>query len=530
MEKLEENNSRVSITFEMIRYITLYYLTVAVFLTFIQVFFEYKDIRSTIEESVSNIFSSFNDSLTNSIWEFNDNQTETILKGINQSPVVLGVKLIQPDNKVIYELNNKDKNQLKNVNQDKLGFFNPHRKFQFEHTLVKKLESGKSEVVGKLIVFSGNKVILDNLSSTIFYILVNSIIKTISLWTILIIFLRKKVKDPLGALIKQINDVDPQKPKVIEFNETEIDTIEVHKILVTFNSLIKELSKFKDVLEAIVENKSELLKEKSNEVQSLVAKLKNAQDQIINQEKMHSHSLVAAGIAHELKNPLNVTKNSIIILKNFIEEFRENQNHEDYLEDIEPILDMLINSSDRMEAIIRNMLLQAKPEYIEPTKIKLSEFVDVNLKLVQKSLKTKVSQSTKIEVDINEDIIIDVYPNEFGRLIVNLFENSFYALGEKLTKYKLKDKDFKPELKVSAKFYGTDKVLLTFHDNGVGIPKDIREQIFKPFFTTKPTGLGTGLGLYLVSDIVHKHNGELIIHSEEEVYTEFQIILPLKNF
>ena len=114
--------------------------------------------------------------------------------------------------------------------------------------------------------------------------------------------------------------------------------------------------------------------------------------------------------------------------------------------------------------------------------------------------------------------------------LFNLFENSFYALGEKLTKYKLKDKDFKPELKISAKFYGSDKVLLTVHDNGVGIPKDIREQVFKPFFTTKPTGLGTGLGLYLVSDIVHKHNGELTIHSEEDVYTEFQIVLPLKNF
>jgi signal transduction histidine kinase len=496
-----------------------------------QVVFEYYDIKKNINFNISELIVSFNDSLTNSLWEFNDNQTKAILTGIVESPSVIGVRLTDINNTELYSLN-IDPNMEQKVSPNNIGsIFTPNSLFQYKQELVKVLENGQKEKVGMLYIYSGNKIILEQLSRIIFYIIVNSVLKTISLWAILIIFFNRKVKKPLNQFVSRITSIDSQNPTPIAY-ESQFETEEIYQIQYSFNKLIKELKNFKDVLEAIVENKTELLKEKNIEVRTLISKLEDAQSQIVNQEKLNSLGLVSAGIAHELKNPLNLSKNSVLIIKDIfniddsgtvsIEQIKEKK-----LSSLPSVVNMLLESNDRMESIITNMLLQSRSEYTKPTEINLHSFVTMNLSIVQKSLKTKASTITKVSTEIDESQNIDVFPNELGRLLVNLFENAFFALSEKEKQAQNKGEDFTPELKVLVKKYGNNKVLLTVHDNGIGIPQNIRNKILEPFFTTKPTGLGTGLGLYLSYEIVKKHHGEIVINSEENVYTEIQITLPM---
>lgn len=527
----EENNSRISISFEVIRYITLYYFSVAVLLTIGQVIFEYNDIKNNINTSIKELTKSFNNSLTNSLWEFNDNQTKTILAGILESPSVLGVKLLDLNEKPIHELGEIGKNQFASKPNFLLKYISPNEYFVYKKVLKKQLENGQSEIVGTLYIYSGNKIILDQLSRILFYIIINSILKTISLWAILIIFFNTRVKKPLQSLVKKIKSLDPQNPETIVVEEST-DTEELYEIVHSFNNLIKELKNFKEILEAIVDNKTELLKEKNIEVRKLINKLEQAQNQIVNQEKLNSLGLVSAGIAHELKNPLNISKNSVLILKDILSIDDQNTSYDpssiisEKVNRIPSIISMLLESNNRMETIIKNMLLQSRTEYTKPTEINLFSFINMNLRVVQKSLQTKASTSAKITIDIDEDINIKVFPNELGRLLVNLYENSFFALSEKLQKMNTLGQEFSPELRTSVKRFGKNKILFTVHDNGLGIPNNIKDKILEPFFTTKPTGIGTGLGLYLSYEIIKKHHGEITINSEENVYTEIQIVLP----
>jgi signal transduction histidine kinase len=532
MNYTEENNSRISISFEVIRYITLYYFAVAITLTIGQVIFEYNDIKNNISTSINELTQSFNDSLTNSLWEFNDNQTKTILAGIYESPSVIAVKLLDKDNRLVHklgEMNTKDSNTSSSV---LMKYMSPNEYFSYEKKLVKYINQNEKEVIGTLYVYSGNIIILEKLSTIIFYIIVNSIIKTISLWAILIIFFNTRVKKPLQSLVQKVQSLDPQNPEPLVVEEAT-QTEELFQIVYSFNNLIRELRNFKDILEAIVDNKTELLKEKNIEVRNLIDKLDEARHQIVNQEKLNSLGLVSAGIAHELKNPLNISKNSVIILKDILslkgdgENFNSNEVDLKKLQDVPSIINMLLDSNQRMETIITNMLLQSRTEYTKPTDINLFAFINMNLMVVQKSLKTQASVITKLDVDIDEALSLKVFPNELGRLLVNLYENAFFALNEKLNRMLSTNTAYTPELKTSIKKYGNNKILFTIHDNGIGVPDSVKDKILEPFFTTKPTGLGTGLGLYLSYEIIKKHHGELKINSEEGVYTEIQIVLPV---
>lgn len=526
---IEEKSSKISISIEVIRYITFYYFSIAIILTIGQVIYEYNDIKKNINSSLVELSQSFNNSLTNSLWEFNENQTQTILTGILESPSTLGVKLTDSSGITTHELGKTNKIQNNTKEPSFFSFLDPDVFFGHKVDLIKTLENGKSQNVGSLHIYSGNKIILEQLSRIIFYIIVNSVLKTISLWAILVIFFNSKVKKPLHGLVEQIKEIDPQNPEPIKLSDENANTEEIFQIVDTFNHLVQELKNFKDILEAIIDNKTELIKEKNIEVRKLVNKLEQAQNQIVNQEKLNSLGLVSAGIAHELKNPLNISKNTVLILKNSLKLTNDNSldvekltEHE--LKKIPEFVNILLESNDRMETIIRNMLLQSRTENTKPTEINLNSFIQMNLRVVQKSLKSKSSSSARVLFDVDENLSVIVFASELGRLLVNLYENAFFALEEKLNSSP--GEDYTPELSTTVKEISENKILLSIHDNGIGIPKKLRDKILEPFFTTKPTGIGTGLGLYLSYEIIKKHHGKIKINSEENLYTEIQIIIP----
>ncbi len=513
---LEEKNS---ITFEVIRYITLYYFSVAAILTLSQIGLEYFKIKSDIESQIKEIESSFSESLTNSLWEFNEVQTKAIVDGIAKSPAITYVTVKGVKNETIYGAGNVTEEPQPILD----AAFNPNQIFVFKRSLSKNIGKNNEEEIGKLYIYSGNSVIISQLSHIVVPIIVNSVIKTIFLWMILLVFINNKLKGPLNQFVKNISEIDPKNPRPVDLKISK-EIKEFASIQNAFNELIRQLKNYKDVLEAIVENKTELLKEKNDEVLSLIEKLKNAQSQILKHEKLTSLGILSAGIAHELKNPLNLSQNTSIMIKDLI---RENRSMDPaFKSQMDDLLNIAVENQERMNGIIKNMLLQARVQNSEATEIKLKQFIDTNFNILLKSKKKDSFINVTFENLLDADIIVPVFANDFGRLLLNLFENSLHSIEDKSKS--CNDKSYKGLIKVSGS-YNKDTITIDFYDNGKGIDKSFQDKIWEPFFTTKPSGSGTGLGLYLTYEIIKQHKGTINIESEQGKFARIKVELPLSK-
>ena len=259
--------------------------------------------------------------------------------------------------------------------------------------------------------------------------------------------------------------------------------------------------------------------------------LKSTQSQLIQSEKMASLGELTAGIAHEIQNPLNFVNNFSEVNTELISELKDEINKGNIEEvkaianDIEANEKKINNHGKRADAIVKGMLQHSRSRsgVKEPTDI--NALADEYLRLAYHGLRAKdKSFNAKMETDFEERIgNVNVVPQEIGRVILNLITNAFYAV---TAKKKEETKGYEPTVTVSTK-KSDDKVLITVKDNGNGIPQKIMDKIFQPFFTTKPTGQGTGLGLSLSYDIVKAHGGELKVETIEGKESEFIIKLNI---
>ncbi len=276
------------------------------------------------------------------------------------------------------------------------------------------------------------------------------------------------------------------------------------------------------------------------------AHLQATQQQLVTQEKLASLGQLTAGIAHEIKNPLNFVNNfaalSVDLAKELraeIEKYKAKSANGDDFENMEELLATLeINAGkinhhgQRADSIVKSMMQHARGVSGQREPADVKQLLDEAVNLTYHGLRAKdPSFNITIEKDYDETIgKLSVVPQDLGRVFLNLTNNACYAAQEK-QKAKRKEQsanadDFSPTLSVSTKNCG-DKIEIRIRDNGNGIPAGIRDKIFSPFFTTKPTGQGTGLGLSISYDIiVQAHKGEIKFESEEGSFTEFMIYLP----
>ena len=261
--------------------------------------------------------------------------------------------------------------------------------------------------------------------------------------------------------------------------------------------------------------------------------LKATQTQLIQSEKMASLGELTAGIAHEIQNPLNFVNNFSEVSNELIDEMNEELDKGDLEEvkaislDIKQNLEKINHHGKRADAIVKGMLQHSRSNSgtKEPTDI--NALADEYLRLAYHGLRAKdKSFNAELITDFDKTIgKVNVIPQDMGRVILNLITNAFYAVNEK----KQQEKDFKPSVSVTTKKMG-GHVEIKVTDNGNGIPKKVLDKIFQPFFTTKPTGQGTGLGLSMSYDIVTKgHGGELKVETKDGEGTTFCINLPLTN-
>ncbi|TVR26742.1 MAG: GHKL domain-containing protein [Balneolaceae bacterium] len=334
-----------------------------------------------------------------------------------------------------------------------------------------------------------------------------------------------------------------------------------------------------------LEFETESLKKKLNKS---LADLKIAQQQLIQKEKLASIGQLTAGIAHEIKNPLNFVNNFSEVILELVEEIREevrlgtgdggpgemspleggedgkavqgdvaesdigkdseaNQNpastplnpsshREPYgargdlileiLDDIESNIKRIYEHGKRADSIVKSMLLHSRGKSGKPVPTNLNAILDEYTKLAYHAMR---AADSSFNVDIKTDFDqrmphIKVIPQDMSRAFLNIINNAMYAADE----FARSQADRKPYLQISTSF-GGQNAEIRIKDNGAGIPSEIREKIFQPFFSTKPSGAGTGLGLSMTYDIIKMHEGTLKINSEPNQFTEFIITLPQNN-
>ncbi|WP_161890988.1 tetratricopeptide repeat-containing sensor histidine kinase [Pontibacter russatus] len=259
--------------------------------------------------------------------------------------------------------------------------------------------------------------------------------------------------------------------------------------------------------------------------------LKATQSQLVQSEKMASLGELTAGIAHEIQNPLNFVNNFSEVSVELCKEIRQEQ-EAGRLAEAQALLDELVESlykiqqhGRRAEAIVKGMLQHSRSSTGQKEPTDVNALANEYMRLAYHGLRAKdQSFNTALATEFDEQLHkVSVVPQELGRVLLNLFNNAFYAVQQK---QKQGLEDYRPEVRLRTRRLD-DAVEVRVRDNGTGIPDKVRDKIFQPFFTTKPSGQGTGLGLSLSYDIITKgHGGKLRVESREGEYTEFIIYLP----
>lgn len=294
---------------------------------------------------------------------------------------------------------------------------------------------------------------------------------------------------------------------------------------------IEEWKQKADVLEKLVAERTAELVTRNDELSAAMADLKATQAQLIQSEKMASLGELTAGIAHEIQNPLNFVNNFSEVSNELIDEMNEELSKGSY-EDVKAIandvkqnLEKINHHGKRAEAIVKGMLQHSRTSSGQKEPTDINALADEYLRLAYHGLRAKDKTFNATLKTNYDDTIgnINVIPQDIGRVILNLITNAFYAVDEKR---KSGHEGFEPTIIVGTKAIG-NQVEISVSDNGNGVPQSIVDKIFQPFFTTKPTGQGTGLGLSLAYDIIKAHGGEIQVATAEDEGTAFSFYLPI---
>ena len=324
-----------------------------------------------------------------------------------------------------------------------------------------------------------------------------------------------------NAITKSLKDAD----KELEITAFKLDRTE--KVKRTTAILLEE------TIEEL-EQKRKAIEETNTALQKSLEELKAAQAQLIQSEKMASLGELTAGIAHEIQNPLNFVNNFSDVSTELVDEMNEEidkgnlEDAKQIAQDLRQNLEKINHHGKRAGDIVKGMLQHSRTSSGQKELTDINALADEYLRLAYHGLRAKdktFNAATKTDYDDSIGLI-KVIPQDIGRVVLNLITNAFYAVNER--KKQSVDGGYEPVVSVTTKKL-KDKIEVSVKDNGTGIPQKVLDKIFQPFFTTKPTGQGTGLGLSLSYDIVKAHGGELRVETKEKEGSSFIIQLPNNN-
>ena len=322
--------------------------------------------------------------------------------------------------------------------------------------------------------------------------------------------------EPIGVIALARNRVEPFVEREIQLVATFADQAVI---------AIENVRLFNDV------------QKRTQELTQSLEELRTAQDRLVQTEKLASLGQLTAGIAHEIKNPLNFVNNFSAVSVELIDELREVLGgiHLDTKQraEINEIADMLQGNLDkvvlhgkRADSIVKNMLLHSRQGSGERRLVDVNALVDESFNLAYHGARAE-KQGFNITLERSFDPAageVDLFPQDITRVLLNLISNGFYAATKRQAE--ADGGDFEPTLAAATKDLD-DRVEIRIRDNGTGVPPEVKDKMFNPFYTTKPAGEGTGLGLSISHDIIVKqHAGSIEVDTEPGKFTEFRIILP----
>ena len=302
---------------------------------------------------------------------------------------------------------------------------------------------------------------------------------------------------------------------------------------------IELVSTFADQAAIAIENVRlfESVEARTRELAASLENLRTTQDRLVQTQKLASLGQLTAGIAHEIKNPLNFVNNFSGVSAELIDELQEalkdvnlNEKRRKEINDLTNMLrgnlDKVVQHGKRADAIVKNMLLHSREGSGEHRVVDINALVEESLNLAYHGARAE-KQGFTITLERSLDPAAgaaDIFPQDITRALLNLILNGFYAATKR--KAEANGGDYEPTLAAATKNLG-DRVEISIRDNGIGIPPEVKEKIFNPFFTTKPAGEGTGLGLSISHDIIVKqHGGSIEVDTQPGQFTEIRIVLP----
>jgi signal transduction histidine kinase len=323
---------------------------------------------------------------------------------------------------------------------------------------------------------------------------------------------KKQTEIDLLMKDKTMNDLELKTQKTVKNSLIAVLSLVILLVFILFRNY-----RIKDKTNSILDTQKK-------ELEQTLAELRSAQSQLIQAEKMASLGELTAGIAHEIQNPLNFINNFSEVNRELIEELktersklktdRDEKSEIDILNDIAANGEKVIHHGRRADAIVKGMLQHSRKNTGQKEATDINALCDEYLRLSYHGLRAKgTSFNADFKTDFDSTIgKVNIIPQDFGRVLLNLFNNAFYAVNER---HKVEGSAFKPVVSVQTKKLD-HKIQIKISDNGNGISQKIIDKIFQPFFTTKPAGSGTGLGLSLSYDIIKAHGGEIKVETQHD--------------
>jgi two-component system NtrC family sensor kinase len=457
------------------------------------------------------------------ITEQNFEGVQTAIEFVKGDPRLQFVSMLQYD--TTWDVNHNNFQIKKTVFKTFPENEHPDPEIVTTNTLIVKRATFNTSVMSGAILlgFNTNEIIKSKQKITLASLFVSSTVFFIGI--LIGLWLARNISLPVLALRDAANRVGEGdlNQKVIHIHHDEIGELGQ-----AFNKMVDDLAKTGKELN----EKNEVLSSTNATLNNTLLQLKDTHAQLIQSEKMASLGELTAGIAHEIQNPLNFVNNFSEINIELIEELKEELDKNNFTEvrvlanDIKENEKKINHHGKRADSIIKGMLQHSRSSsgVKEPTDI--NAIADEYFRLAYHGLRAKdktfnAAMKTSYDESIGK---IDVVPQDIGRVILNLITNAFYAVTEKKKQI---GNGFEPLVFVRTQ--KTDnKIFIAVKDNGNGVPQKILDKIFQPFFTTKPTGQGTGLGLSMSYDIVTKvHGGEIKVVTTAGEGSEFIIILPV---